>query len=72
MLVAAAVVLLVTFAVASALVLLLDELVDPAGALLASRLAVAALVALVVDLVCLLLALGVHNADPPDESPPGS
>ncbi len=68
MLVAAAVVLLVTFAVASALVLLLDELVDTAGAMLAKRLAVASLVALVVDLVCLLLALGVHSADPPADA----
>lgn len=72
MLVAAAVVLLVTFSVASALVLLLDELVDPAGARLARRLAVAALVALVVDLICLLLAVGVHTADPPDDPPPAS
>lgn len=67
-LVAAAVVLLVSFAVASAMVFLLDELIDTGGALLARRLAVACLAALVVDLICLLLAVGVHSADPPDDN----
>jgi hypothetical protein len=66
LLVAIAVVLLVTFAVSSAMVFLLDELVDAGGALLARRLAVACLAALVVDLICLLLAVGVYSADPRD------
>lgn len=66
-LVATAVVLLVSFAVASAMVFLLDELVDTGGAVFARRLAVACLAALVVDLICLLLAVGVHSADPPND-----
>ena len=71
-LVAAAVVLLVTFAVTSALVFLLDEFVDAGGVILAKRLAVACLVGLVVDLVCLLLAVGVNVAERPDDrQPPG-
>lgn len=68
-LVAVAVVLLVSFAVVSAMAFLLDELVDSGGASLARRLAVACVAALVVDLICLLLAVGVHSADPPDDEP---
>jgi hypothetical protein len=68
-LVAAAVVLLVTFAVSSAMVLLLDELVDAGGAFIARRLAVACVAALVIDLICLLLAVGVFSADPRNNDP---
>jgi hypothetical protein len=69
-LVAVAMVLLVTFAVTSALVFLLGELVDRDGVILAKQLAVACLVGLVVDLVCLLLAVGVRASESPDDREP--
>jgi hypothetical protein len=70
LLLCAAVVLLVTFVVTASLAMLFDQLNDAGGARLARGLTVACLVLLAVDLICLVLALGLRAAEPPDDPEP--
>lgn len=63
-LVATAVVLFVALAVLAALAMLLGELGDVDGASLVRRCVVVDIVLLVVDLVCLLLAIAVRTVEP--------
>jgi ABC-type transport system involved in multi-copper enzyme maturation permease subunit len=62
---ATAVVLFVTLAVLAALAMLLGELGDAEGSSLVRRFVVVDLVLLVIDLICVLLALAVRAIEPP-------